>query len=334
MPKDPQVSGSEVGWSRSKTVRKNIKAPEYEDDGDQDGSGWSVEDLKYLYHQKGLRDFIRQDPVMKFLKQKRIADPVVAEPRDTGSRDIEMESIRSSDRGSNWEYAPDDIEFPAPAQAAVATAASGSTGSTRIQRVRISAISELKKFSGKDPNDDRSLVWISKVKSAFTQDQASDEENCLTFADLLAGSEKNWIKDGSTNDRREHVDHFIETWEDPDQADRLTLLRLSDADDLEEALRARDRVKTRQKNAAFGSGKFRQKAPNAAPSAPAKQVRAIRIQAVDSGSDTSNGLDGSDSEMCSHRRIYLAANQEVAPKREKRDDHVGSGTSGSGIHEP
>ncbi|OWZ07149.1 hypothetical protein PHMEG_00020498 [Phytophthora megakarya] len=234
------------------------------------------------------------------------------------------------------------------AAAAVTTAASGSTGFTMIQRVWISAISDLKEFSGKDPDEDRARAWISKVKSAFMRDQASDEEKCLTFADLLAGSAKNWyrqlsrstrnksdespldylyrlnvarlrarfkIKDGSTKDRCEHVDHFIETLEDPDLAHRLTLLRLSDADDLEEVLRARDRAKCRQKKAAFGSGKFRQKASNAAP-APAKQVRAIQIQAADSGSDSSDGSDGSDSEMDSHRRIYLAANEEVTTEEE------------------
>ncbi|OWY96141.1 LOW QUALITY PROTEIN: hypothetical protein PHMEG_00033671 [Phytophthora megakarya] len=268
---------------------------------------------------------------------------------NSGSRDVEMESIRSSDRGSSWEYDPDDIDFPVPAQAAVATAASGSTGSTIIQRVRISAISDLKEFSGSD--EDRARAWISKVKSAFMRDQASDEEKCLAFADLLAGSAKNcyrqlsrsthnkWsdllrsfqiqycglgvsvarqyyharrrsdesplyylyrlnvaglrarlkIKDGSTKDRREHVDHFIKTLEDPDLADRLTLLRLSDADDLEEVLRAR--TKSRQKKAAFGSSKFRQKASSAAPSVPAKQARAIQIQAADSGSDSSDGSD-------------------------------------------
>ncbi|OWY97356.1 hypothetical protein PHMEG_00032132 [Phytophthora megakarya] len=297
----------------------------------------------------------------RFLAEQQAAgaDPVVPEPQNAGSRDVDMESIRSSDRGSNWEYDPDDIDFPVPAQTAVATAASGSTGSTMIQRVRISAISDLKEFSGKDPDEDSARAWISKVKSAFMRDQASDEEKCLTFADLLAGSAKNWyrqlsrstrnkwgdllrsfqiqycglgvsvarqyyharrrsdespldylyrlnvaglrarlkIKDVSTKDRREHVDHFIETLEDPDLADRLTLLQLSDADDLEEVLRARDRAKSRQKKAAFGSGKFRQKASNAAPSAPAKQVRAIQIQATDSGSDSSNGSDGSDSEM-------------------------------------
>ncbi|OWY93537.1 LOW QUALITY PROTEIN: hypothetical protein PHMEG_00037036, partial [Phytophthora megakarya] len=124
------------------------------------------------------------------------------------------------------------------------------------------------------------------------------------------------IKDGSTKDRREHVDHFIEILEDPDLADRLPLLRLLDADDLEEVLRARDRAKRRRKKTAFGSGKFRQNASNAARSAPAKQVRAIQIQAIDFGSDTSDGSDVSISEMDSHRRIYLTANQEVAPKEE------------------
>ncbi|OWZ05237.1 LOW QUALITY PROTEIN: hypothetical protein PHMEG_00022708 [Phytophthora megakarya] len=126
------------------------------------------------------------------------------------------------------------------------------------------------------------------------RDQGSDDETCLTFADLLAGSAKNWyrrlsrstrnkwsdlllrtwsiarqyyhtrrrsdewpldylyrlnvaglrarlkIKDGSAKERREHVDHYIETLEDQDLAKRLTLLQLTDEDDLEEVLRARD----------------------------------------------------------------------------------------------
>ncbi|OWZ11736.1 hypothetical protein PHMEG_00015204 [Phytophthora megakarya] len=138
----------------------------------------------------------------------------------------------------------------------------------------------------RDPDEERARAWINKVKSASMRDQASDGEKCLTFADLLVGSAKNWccqlsrstrnkwgdllrsfqtqycglgvsvarqyyqaryrsdessldylyrlniaglrarlkIKDGSTRDRREHVDHFIYTLEDPDLADRLTLL--------------------------------------------------------------------------------------------------------------
>ncbi|OWZ02703.1 LOW QUALITY PROTEIN: hypothetical protein PHMEG_00025691 [Phytophthora megakarya] len=508
MPKDPQDSGSEVRKPRSKTLRKQMKAREYEDDVDQDGSGSSVEDLKYLYHRKKLdpeaeadhggkgsgnctSDSNQQDrrsnspdqaaegagmtpgpfemddlfdldltviqATSRDLFEKRkilvgevpqIADPVsspqidgvdnltvsshyasaaengsdtsseprrinaggeIQDPRSgveaqpdlapkrstpTDLATITSNSGRSAgtlqkffnaamdrflveqqaagvdpvDRGFIWEYAPDDIDFLAPAQAAVATAASGSTGSTMVQRVRISAILDLKKFSGKDPDEDRARAWISKIKSAFMRDQASNEEKCLTFADLLAGSAKNWhhllsrstrnkwsdllrsfqiqyrvlgvsvarryyharrrsdespleylyrlnvaglrvqlkIKDGSTKDRREHVDHFIETRDDLDLADRLTLLRLSDEDDLEEVLRARDRTKPRQKKAAFGSGKFHQKV----------SMRATQIQAVDSGFDTSDRSDGSDTELDSNRRIYLAANQEVAPKEE------------------
>ncbi|OWY90590.1 hypothetical protein PHMEG_00041213 [Phytophthora megakarya] len=116
--------------------------------------------------------------------------------------------------------------------------------------------------------------------------------------------------------RRKHVDHYIETLEDPDLAERLTLLRMTDADDLEEVLRAR--AKNRQKKAAFGSSKYRQKPTNSTPPAPAKQVRAIQIQANDSGSDSeSDGSGGSDSDVDSHRKIFLAANEEVTPKVEK-----------------
>ncbi|OWY92592.1 hypothetical protein PHMEG_00038348, partial [Phytophthora megakarya] len=104
------------------------------------------------------------------------------------------------------------------------------------------------------------------------------------------------IKDGNAKERREHVDHYIETLEDQDLVERLTLLRLTDADDLEE----------------------RQKPTNSTPSAPAKQVRAIQIQANDSGSDSeSDGSGGSDSDVDSHRKIFLAANEEVTPKMEK-----------------
>ncbi|POM63255.1 hypothetical protein PHPALM_27459, partial [Phytophthora palmivora] len=86
----------------------------------------------------------------------------------------------------------DDIDFPAAARATVATATTGSAGSTMIQRVRM--ISDLKEFTGKDQDEDRARAWIGKVKSVFMRDQASDEEIVLTFADLLAGSTKNWYR--------------------------------------------------------------------------------------------------------------------------------------------
>ncbi|OWZ05613.1 LOW QUALITY PROTEIN: hypothetical protein PHMEG_00022268 [Phytophthora megakarya] len=61
------------------------------------------------------------------------------------------------------------------------------------------------------------------------------------------------IMDGNPKAHGEDVDHYIETLSDPELADRLTLLRLADVDDLEEMLRARERAKRRQRRSAFGS---------------------------------------------------------------------------------
>ncbi|GMF21635.1 unnamed protein product [Phytophthora fragariaefolia] len=261
---------------------------------------------------------------------------------------------------------PDDSDLPTTDRAAMATMTTGTTGSTMIQRVRISAILDLKEFSGKDQDEDRAKAWLGKVKSAFLRDQASDGEKCLTFADLLSGAARNWyrqlprstrnkwtdllrsfqiqycgfgvsvarqyyharkrsaleylhrlnvaglrarlkINNDIHKEKREHVDHFIETLGDHELADRLTLLRLPDADELNEVLRALDRAKNRQKKSAFGSHKFQQKAPaDPAPAAAAKTVRAIQIQAPDSGSDRS------DSHRDEHRRLYTAVNQDNA----------------------
>ncbi|KAK1935350.1 hypothetical protein P3T76_010575 [Phytophthora citrophthora] len=117
------------------------------------------------------------------------------------------------------------------------------------------------------------------------------------------------IKDGGPKARREQVDHYIETLGDPELADRLTLLRLTDVGELEEVLRARERAKSRQRKSAFGS-KYRQKAPAHAPAAPTRAVvRAIKVQDPSSESEEISGSDGSDSEG-DLRRIYLAATEE------------------------
>ncbi|GMF41738.1 unnamed protein product [Phytophthora fragariaefolia] len=164
--------------------------------------------------------------------------------------------------------------------------------------IRVSAMSELKEFAGKDGDEDRAWSWLGKVKSAFIRDQAPDQEKCLVFGDLLTGPARNWyrqlsrttrstwkdlhqsfqvqycgrdvsvarqyyharkrsdaspleylhrlnvaglrtrlqIKDGSQEVRREHVEHFIETLDDRDLSDQLDLLRIPDADTLEEVL--------------------------------------------------------------------------------------------------
>ncbi|OWY99121.1 hypothetical protein PHMEG_00029937 [Phytophthora megakarya] len=113
------------------------------------------------------------------------------------------------------------------------------------------------------------------------------------------------IKDGNPKARREHVDHYIETLGDPELADRLTLLRLSDVDELEEVLRARERAKSRQRRSAFGS-RFRQKVPASAPTA-AGPVRAA-VRAIQTH-DPISGSDRWDSEG-DLRRIFLAAAEE------------------------
>ena len=69
------------------------------------------------------------------------------------------------------------------------------------------------------------------------------------------------IKDGMPKIQQEHVEHYIETLDDHELADQLTMLRLADAEELEEVLRARQRSKVRRGKALFGSSKFRQKAP-------------------------------------------------------------------------
>ncbi|POM62538.1 LOW QUALITY PROTEIN: hypothetical protein PHPALM_28301 [Phytophthora palmivora] len=125
------------------------------------------------------------------------------------------------------------------------------------------------------------------------------------------------IKDVSTKGRREHVDHYIETLEDQDLADRLTLLRLSCADDLEEVLRSRERAKSRRKKTAFGPSKYRQNAANPAPAVTTRHVRAIQIW--NSEPESESGSDGSDvsySNRDNHRRIYLAAEPDITPTTE------------------
>ncbi|KAG3124449.1 hypothetical protein PI126_g23248 [Phytophthora idaei] len=116
------------------------------------------------------------------------------------------------------------------------------------------------------------------------------------------------IKDGGSKVLREQMGHFIQTLGDPDLADRLTLLRLPDADELEEVLQALDRAKHRHKKALAGSNKFRQRAP--APMAPARRVQ--NVQAADSG--TEPGSEKSDSDLDSHPRVCLAAREDRASK--------------------
>ncbi|KAE8881265.1 hypothetical protein PF003_g34804 [Phytophthora fragariae] len=264
------------------------------------------------------------------------------------------------------------MSLEAPRRAAVASAGATSGNTSTAQQIRVSAISELKDFSGKDGDVDRSRSWIGKAKSAFLRDQAPDSEKCLVFGALMSGPARNWyrqharsirsdwksllesflvqccergvsvarryyharkrsdespieylhrlnvagmraklpIKGGAPSTRRGHVDHFIETLDDRDLADQLVLLRLRDADELEETLRLRQRSKARQGRAAVGSSKFRQRATPAANSASAKPARVVHaIQAADGSSSSESDDSGSDQDA-GYRRIHAAAANE------------------------
>ncbi|GMG14892.1 unnamed protein product [Phytophthora fragariaefolia] len=137
-----------------------------------------------------------QAAMSRFLKEQQVlpSPPTPTGVQNPGSQDVEMLSTGSPDPDPHWEYDPDDIDLPTSDRVAMATMTTGSTGSTMIQRVRISAISDLKEFSGKDQDEDRARAWLGKVKSAFLRDQASDGEKCLTFADPLSGAARNWYR--------------------------------------------------------------------------------------------------------------------------------------------
>ncbi|KAE9307716.1 hypothetical protein PF008_g21164 [Phytophthora fragariae] len=324
----------------------------------------------------------------RFLKEQR-ASQARWKPSLTVDQDVEIESVESPVRiPPLGVYDPDDLDLGQPARAAIATTTTTATTArtvTGASRLRVSAMSELKEFSGKDGDEDRARSWVGKVKSAFIRDQAPDEEKCLVFGDILTGPARNWyrqlsrtthstwkdlfqsfqvqycgrgvsvarqyyharkrsdespleylhrlnvaglqariqVKDGLSEVRREHVDHFIETLDDRDLADQLALLRVPDTDTLEEVLRSRQRSKARQSKTVYGSVKPRLKPPAAAG---ARVVRAVQVQADSSESEIES--EESDDDVCL-RRVYVAAAQKHggSPGRRQSDQDR------SGLHQ-
>ena len=120
--------------------------------------------------------------------------------------------------------------------------------------------------------------------------------------------------------RREHVEHYIETLDDRDLAKQLTLLRLDDANDMEETLRAYQRMENRQGKTSMGLNRFRQRStitPDHAASKPARAVRAISTETDSSGSDYESAGSGSEIDL---RRVCVAATHDQVKKpREDRD---------------
>ncbi|GMF63959.1 unnamed protein product [Phytophthora fragariaefolia] len=159
-------------------------------------------------------------------------------------------------------------------------------------------------------------LGVSLSRKYYHARKRSDESplEYLHRLDVVSLRAKLPIKTGSTSALREHVGHFIDTLDDSDLADQLTLLRLADGD----ALADTQRAKCRQGRAAAGSSKYHQKVPTGPPQAsskPARAVRAIRVMANSDGGSGSESDSGSDVDT-SQAQIYLAA----ATDHRKQDD--------------
>ena len=93
------------------------------------------------------------------------------------------------------------------------------------------------------------------------------------------------------------------TLDDLDLAKQLTLLRLSDADDKEETLRAYQRMENRYTKAPIGPGKFHQRLKFHADQVPSKSTRAVRAIRVESESSSSESDFSGSEEDVVHRRV-------------------------------
>uniref|UniRef100_A0AAV1UG80 Uncharacterized protein n=1 Tax=Peronospora matthiolae TaxID=2874970 RepID=A0AAV1UG80_9STRA len=114
------------------------------------------------------------------------------------------------------------------------------------------------------------------------------------------------VKDGNVADRRELVEHYIETLDDHDFAKQLTLLRLDDVDTLEITQHTYERMQKRKGNLLISSGKFclRSASPySPSPSKPARAVRAIHVGGESSSSESDISIAELDENL---RRVYSA----------------------------
>uniref|UniRef100_A0AAV1VKB8 Retrotransposon gag domain-containing protein n=1 Tax=Peronospora matthiolae TaxID=2874970 RepID=A0AAV1VKB8_9STRA len=76
--------------------------------------------------------------------------------------------------------------------------------------------------------------------------------------------------------RKEHVNHFIDTLDDPDLSNQLLLLNVEDAEAMQKALHGYQQGRSRQGKVMMGSSKFRQKGTQGpALSKPARAVLTV-----------------------------------------------------------
>ncbi|ETI35939.1 hypothetical protein F443_17835 [Phytophthora nicotianae P1569] len=173
----------------------------------------------------------------RFLKDQRVAQgmPTVPLVRRTEPQDVDIESV-GSDHG---EYDPDDLDLPASCQATVAAAATATGLPAITPRIRVSDMSKLKEFAGKDNDEDRARAWTGKVKSAFVRDQPPDDEKCLVLGGLFTGPARNWYRQLSRTTRDDWKELLRESKKRADETPLEYLHRLNVA-----GLRAKLRVKS------------------------------------------------------------------------------------------
>ncbi|GMF39268.1 unnamed protein product [Phytophthora fragariaefolia] len=246
------------------------------------------------------------------------------EPADVAMESVSSQSTpRSKCHTRDLDEDPEDLVDPKTGPPGTAAAVATATTGTGLIRVRLSAFSKLKELHGRDASEEKARAWLNGVKSASRRDGITGEEECALFRDPMTGPARQCrhyhaskhpdetpleylyqlnvaamrakipYADGTAEEKREHMELFINTLGFPEQelASRLTLMETPDAPALEKKLRAQQRGLVHQKKALFGSSKFRQKAP--APPAPApRAVHAIHTTA--DGYDT--GHESCDSE--------------------------------------
>ncbi|KAE8908654.1 hypothetical protein PF005_g30952 [Phytophthora fragariae] len=325
--------------------------------------------------------------------------PAVARPHEAADVDMESVSSRSSTRSGTRRADEDpddlfDLDIGAPrTTAAISTATAGGVG---LARVRLSASSELKEFSGWDAGEENARLWLNRLKSAARRDGMTGEEVCGQFSDLMSGPARQWYlqlpkrvkkswtelmeqfrvqscgkgvsmasryyhatqrldetpldylyrlnvaglranipyADGTTEEKREHVEHFIRTLntQEAELASRLTLMEVADSEALEKKLHARQRGLAHQKKTLFGSNKFRQKAPTP-PTQPARAVQAICVAPDEYDSeresrhsdDRQYGQDDQDEEDEERDKLFIAGQASPGEPARRNFDPDDSG---------
>ena len=98
----------------------------------------------------------------------------------------DMESADSHDSRSNT-FDPDNLDIDGFRRPQFVYDKSHYGRGFCCTAIRMSAIADLKEFSGRDHDDNRARSWMQKVRSDLLREQAPNSEKCLVFGDLLTG---------------------------------------------------------------------------------------------------------------------------------------------------